>query len=431
MVCPDSARFRMLRALTYVTLATGSLEVERKPRNGRHAQIHHGSRPNVQIHVDHTAHAHDATPQFEYCPHDPSPPRNGSITTASSTQCYSAKLQSIGQDPVLSRHGGTSDFNFVFNPSWVEASEGTGGRQGLLVRLQNCSACACCGCQGTGAKASKLAFVPLLSKDGPDDTPVFGRVSAESVVFGPHDAVDDMGTEDPRVTYNSKTGLYHILYTCFGTGGLHVEMCHATTRNPTVSSGWVRHGSVGFGTCSKSGAMLLQDDGSHFMFWGAPQIKVARSTDPLKWTSTGERFINSTFWGSQKVEPGPPPLRLSTGDYAFFLNSWNDEWPEGIGYQPTWVILSGKDPTKIIAQATEPLWNSKKALWMEGEAPHACNKKRVVFIGAAHHTDTPDVFRVYFGGADAVVGTAVVSFKKVTDAPCPESSHQEHLMRRE
>jgi len=276
-----------------------------------------------------------------------------------------------------------------------------------------------------------LAFVPLLSNDGPGDAPVFGRVSSDSVVFGPHDVVDDMGTEDPRVTYDSKTGLYHILYTCFGTGGLKVELCHATTKNPTSSRGWVRHGSVGFGACSKSGAMLLRDDGSHFMFWGAPQIKVTQSRDPLNWESPGRLFINSTFWGMRKVEPGPPPLRLSTGDYAFFLNSWNDEWPAGPGYQPAWVVLSGEDPSVIIAQATEPLWTTDKAAWMEGKAPHACNKQRVAFIGAAHHTDTQDTFRVYFGGADAVVGTAVVSFSKVTDAPCPGGTYKAHGMSKE
>eukprot|EP01051_Picozoa_sp_SAG22_P000985 SAG22_NODE_33_length_27588_cov_104.174652_16_plen_285_part_00 len=53
--------------------------------------------------------------------------------------CYEAAASRLGPEPVLSWLGGTSDFLFAFNPSWVPPSSATGGRQGLLVRAQNCS----------------------------------------------------------------------------------------------------------------------------------------------------------------------------------------------------------------------------------------------------------------------------------------------------
>jgi len=53
-------------------------------------------------------------------------------------QCYAASVVSFDRRPVLSHVDGTSSFGQVFNPSWVQASPGTGGKSGLLVRSQVC-----------------------------------------------------------------------------------------------------------------------------------------------------------------------------------------------------------------------------------------------------------------------------------------------------
>ena len=50
-----------------------------------------------------------------------------------------------------------------------------------------------------------------------------------------------------------------------------------------------------------------------------------------------------------------------------------------------------------------------------------CNVPQVSFLEAAHPvTDKPDTFRLYYGGSDAVIGTAVVTFEKVAGATCME-----------
>lgn len=42
-------------------------------------------------------------------------------------------------------------------------------------------------------------------------------------------------------------------------------------------------------------------------------------------------------------------------------------------------------------------------------SPYACNVPNVVFLEAAHAMPTKkDAFRVYFGGADATIGSAVI-----------------------
>jgi hypothetical protein len=103
------------------------------------------------------------------------------------------------------------------------------------------------------------------------DSPRFRPVDEKSVVFGPHDTSDDYGTEDPRVAYDTRTGLYYVMYarrlfcgvcagcvvcvarawtlryTCYNSGhaaGDKVTLCLATTSDPTSSTGWVRGVSV-------------------------------------------------------------------------------------------------------------------------------------------------------------------------------------------
>ena len=93
----------------------------------------------------------------------------------------------------------------------------------------------------------------------------------------------------------------------------------------------------------------------------------------------------------------------------------------GSVYQPAWVVLSGKDPTKILARAQQPLWSPARETWMVGVPPALCNVHNVAFLEAAHPTANKDEFRVYFGGADTVIGTAVIKVRtprvKTTD-PC-------------
>ena len=156
----------------------------------------------------------------------------------------------------------------------------------------------------------------------------------------------------------------------------------------------------------------------HLLFHTAGQIYVTHTTEDVtsgQWANSS-LLISGTAWGNPFVESGPPPMRLSTGDFVYFINSWHvpdaSKGEEANVYQPSWVILSGDDPTKIIARAQHPLWVPTKERWMAGHPSTAseevvCNTAEVAFVEAAHPLGG-DAFRLYFGGADAVVGTAVV-----------------------
>eukprot|EP00428_Durinskia_dybowskii_P060793 CAMPEP_0170364594 /NCGR_PEP_ID=MMETSP0117_2-20130122/5458_1 /TAXON_ID=400756 /ORGANISM="Durinskia baltica, Strain CSIRO CS-38" /LENGTH=356 /DNA_ID=CAMNT_0010619107 /DNA_START=90 /DNA_END=1160 /DNA_ORIENTATION=+ len=312
---------------------------------------------------------------------------------------------------VISNVDNTTSFTLVFNPSWVEGTPSNGFKSGLLMRTQNCSIspgdeCAFCG--GSAADASILTYGER-NEDGS-----FNFVSDSAVVFGPYDDTDSWGTEDPRIKFNPVDGLYYMFYTAYN--GKDIFLSLATTPNPTVSDKWTRHGAV-FPDIqnSKSGALLLRskEQGPHFLFWGDSSIKMATSYDPAHWPADGGSVFIETradHFDSKLVESGPPPLQLLNGDYVFFYNSATVGWPDepGSAYHPGWVILDGKDPSVIKQRSEEPLLTPTYA-WELGTLPYTCNVPNVIFLEAARRADAKtDTFEVYFGGADAVIGSAIV-----------------------
>ena len=64
---------------------------------------------------------------------------DGASSLASASP-YTAELVHFDTRPVVSFADGSAAFQQVFNPAWVQASAGTGGKAGLLIRTQNCTA---------------------------------------------------------------------------------------------------------------------------------------------------------------------------------------------------------------------------------------------------------------------------------------------------
>ena len=81
------------------------------------------------------------------------------------------------------------------------------------------------------------------------------------------------------------------------------------------------------------------------------------------------------------------------------------------------MVLDGNDPTKILARAPASLFTPADEPWMEGKAPYTCNVPQVAFLEAAHPAGL-DQFRLYFGGADTVIGSAMVKLEKVSGVKC-------------
>jgi predicted GH43/DUF377 family glycosyl hydrolase len=257
-------------------------------------------------------------------------------------------------------------------------------------------------------------------------------VTEQSIVFEGEGPEENYGTEDPRVVYRESTGEYILLYTAvqdFHNGTLSAKLSMATTKTPNVKSSWVRHGPV-FPDIpwSKSGALLLRDDvpGSpHFLIFGdsslLPGIQMAISYDLKNWDILPGLFleVRPNSWDSALVESGPMPLRLQDGNYLFIYNSARGGFPsKKPGYQfqynVGWLILDKNDPTKILQRSDEPIL-SPVLPWETGISQNGLALvPNVVFcegweaMPANSPGAGPDSFRLYYGGADSVIGVATL-----------------------
>lgn len=339
------------------------------------------------------------------------------------TACYTVTVISAPADPVISYLDGNTEWPQSFNPSYVQPGGPNNVASGLLVRAQNCSKWApgqCVGCN-VGPNWPISPYFPgsvvTFAKEKAD-----GTFEDPYLVFAPvpnDPTLSDYGTEDPRLQYDATTGLYHLFYTCYGHDC--PRLCHAVTPDPTVPwpyGNWTRLGAV-FGndknSCnSKSGALLLRDTLPHYLIWGAGQIGLATTSDLLNFTTINPAFVTKREQGfdSNLVEAGPPPMRMFDGNYFFFYNSANNSasGSDFGSYNPGWLVLDGDDPSNILQRSDVPLLSPVHG-WEQGVAPYECNVHNVTFLEAARHVSSSssgDIFDVWFGGADAVIGTARV-----------------------
>ncbi|RYH05989.1 hypothetical protein EON65_43415, partial [archaeon] len=137
--------------------------------------------------------------------------------------CYGVEVRVVQRDssPILSYIDGTSTYQQIFNPTWVESSKGTQGKRGILARTQNCDAVVggtCVFCGGAADKASILTF----SEELPDGS--FRKVDASSVRFGPSLDADSWGTEDPRMKFNAQDGQYYMFYTAYNGSSIFLSL---------------------------------------------------------------------------------------------------------------------------------------------------------------------------------------------------------------
>jgi len=166
------------------------------------------------------------------------------------------------------------------------------------------------------------------------------------------------------------------------------------------------------------------ESGPHFLIWScAKKLRITPSLgrSTVQWDANKTQVLfgvrGAPYWDTGFVESAMPPLKLSDGNLLFFYDSVGP-WNGTGGFQPGWAVLSGADPTRVLARAQVPPLPYTLP-WEVGTRPlWPCNTRNVANLGGGHAVPGPnplgdgdDLFRVYFGGADAVVGSALISVK--------------------
>jgi len=349
-----------------------------------------------------------------------------------------------GYRPLFTKNVNTI-FDYNYNTAFVPAGF-SNPTSGLLIRNQFVNSS-----YQSGVSPSVMSFSPLpVPTDVNDIVPE--RLTEGSVVFSPATQDENFGTEDPRIVYRDRDGLYYLLYSAVkatyfdensgydgekennitfrydvknrgknkkrvGNYYLNCTLSMAITPTPDDPSSWIRLGPVvPQMKWSKSGSLLIRDEveGPHYLFFGdsaiVDGIQMAISNDLLSfnmnvsdvWLPTRDGYFDDEI-----VEAGPMPLPLSDGNYLFLYNSACYAESMCAGYHIGYAILDKKDPSKIVQRCNEPLFTALLPWERDGLTPN------VVFV-EGWLPFGENQFLAFYGAADTTIGTALITVKKLT-----------------
>jgi len=332
---------------------------------------------------------------------------------------YSFKLRRLNDFiPVISSRYpsfafGSSVFDYNYNAAFVPLFD-TNGKQkksgALLVRCQNYTRD-----NIYEVGPSMIAFTPMISDSRNVFPNKFKSITVDDIVMMPESPDSDFGVEDPRVVYDTSSGIYYVFFTSFSSRG--PKLSFMTTKNPSDSKSYINYGPIFPDiSSSKSGALLIREKQPSYLIWGDSSlvngIQMAVTMDLLNYTNLPGIFlpIRKDHFDSVLVEAGPMPLRLSDGNYLFLYNSARNGYPSkkpqwDLQYNVGWVILNGTDPTEILERCEEPIL-SPELPWEVGSGEKSLTPNVVFLEGWVRTEEASDSFFLFYGAADTVVGLA-------------------------
>ena len=214
-----------------------------------------------------------------------------------------------------------------------------------------------------------------------------------SPVFQPEpgNKFETFGCEDPRITRIGDE--FYILYTAYSQIGTRVSL--ASTKNFRQ---YKRYGVVLPNMNNKDAALFPEKVGGKYLMFHRiePNIWIAYSDNLTSWE--GHRVVMKTRkgkWDSWKIGAGAPPIKTSRGWLLFYHGV-----DENKIYRLGVALFDLKDPSVLLVRYDKPILEPEKDYELHGKVPN------VVFTCGAVEKD--DLYNVYYGGADRVIGVATI-----------------------
>ena len=344
---------------------------------------------------------------------------------------YSVVLQRVNSGlPVCNELSKESEFSFNYNPAYVPIYAAKKlHTDALLVRCQNLKT------PPWEPDPSILCFTKVEVPGADEADPhlitdlnefSFETITKESVVFECEGEAENYGVEDPRVTYVK--GWYYMFYSAVKKEGDQVisKLSLAKSQTPWIKKSWERLGEIPPPTVhwSKAGALIYRDTPPHYLIWGDKNLTLSQcQNDELtEWTEHISPFMTTreTHFDSYLVESGPHPLKLDDGNYFFIYNSAQAGHPSErpgyeLQYNVGYLILDGQNPGIIVQRSEFPIL-SPQLKWETGEEPYLGLVPNVVFLEGIKELGD-NTFLVFYGAADAVIGTAIIKVQNESAAP--------------
>eukprot|EP00658_Telonema_sp_P-2_P073583 TRINITY_DN62677_c0_g1_i1.p1 TRINITY_DN62677_c0_g1~~TRINITY_DN62677_c0_g1_i1.p1 ORF type:complete len:308 (+),score=51.27 TRINITY_DN62677_c0_g1_i1:91-1014(+) len=248
----------------------------------------------------------------------------------------------------------------------------------------------------------------------------------------------DADTEDPRAIWVDPW--YYLFYYRFpvATGSKCVgEQCTvqlSRTVTPLVPGSWERIATLPW---HRNGCCLVRPGGRSWCMWGEgpspfPGLGISYTDDfgvgefhPTTWKlgvdNSSSPISEDGMWllpfGPEqeeiKLEAGTHMHELSSGAVVTFYAAATPGWVPNGNYTVGWLILDGEDPTRILQRSQQhllvPTFDYETLCPGQPNCTYSGERHNVIFLSSATPMDGyQDRFRLFFGGGDGNVGTAVV-----------------------
>lgn len=295
------------------------------------------------------------------------------------------------QNPIIKPSDMPYPVNAVFNPGATVFE----GKTLLLFRVED--------------KRGISHFALATSEDGISDW----RISDSPVMLpDPNRPEEEYGIEDPRITYIDELGIYAIAYTAFSRFGPLVSLAVTKDFREFRRMGPVlppENKDAALFPCrisQEKGFGLLHRPVPAFQGAGA-HIWIGYGPDLRSWG--GHRLVlparSGSFWDSEKVGLGPPPLKTPEG-WLILYHGVKRTISGGI-YRCGLALLDLNDPSKVLKRPEEWVFGPSEGYELIGDVD------KVVF--PCGWVQEGDLLRIYYGAGDKSICLATASLSELLE----------------
>ena len=330
----------------------------------------------------------------------PPPPRPQRLYAVEVTDKSPQPVLSIGL-PVGSGH---SPCNLTFNPAFLPAHPPGLNESIVIVRASGCP-------PEFGGAEDHLLYAPCSAAG------VCGDV--QPLAFG-----FEHLAEDPRVFFDARDGFFYLFYFANGTNQSTVFLRRSKT--PLQPGSWELLASAL--PWHRNGCAFVAASDVTYVLWGETYagaypghyvagIGLSSTTDWRSFTTVNATLLEPANFGPQPevcLEAATPPVRLSSGDwlhlFAAGTEGWGP-WGPGVGgsYSAGWVVLDRDDPSVIVQRSVLHPFAPTLDYEVGSSSQWPVYRNNTLFVTSLVPVEgETDVFRAWYGAADANVATALV-----------------------
>jgi len=308
---------------------------------------------------------------------------------------YSAAVIQRRETPALSYANpvgqGKSPCKYNFNPAWIPPVDPNAKSTYVILRVSGCPS-------NFGGSGDHMILATCYVDGHCDD------------ITKPQILPFESDSEDPRVVYWK--GYYYLFYFAAGKGQDTVFLRKSNTPGNVTS--WQKVG--GPLPWHRNGCVLLRESPPNYVLFGEspplPGLGIASTLDFETFQVLNDSLIkpngaNDRVAPEIVIEASTPVVQLSTGDYFHIYSAGTPGWVPKGNYTAGFIVLDKDDPTVLVQRSAthffEPVLD-----YENGTGKYPVQRNRTLFPTSLIPTGKKDEFRVWYGAADANVGTAIV-----------------------